>query len=407
MMIATANLARPLETVSAASATPATTGGPRFTLDGSDELEQHLDEACGMVLEGVQSIIPERKLEALLLGGGYGRGQGGVLRTEAGDRPYNDLEFYVFLCGNTFLNERHYRAALHDLAKELTPVSGVEVEFKIHSLAKLRRNPVSMFYYDLMLGHRRLWGGKQVLAGCQGHREPKSIPLSEATRLLMNRCSGLLFAKARLQRVPFTVEDADFVGRNLAKAQLAFGDAVLTRFGRYHWSCRERQKALSELFADEDLRWLPEVRRHHAEGVEFKLHPRRSAAASMELLEQHAKLTALGLELWLWLESCRLNHPFDSARDYALSRINKCPETSAPRNRLVNVKSFGPSGLLAPGASRYPRERLFHALALLLWDATALGDPCLLQFVQRELQTKARSFRDLITAYVSLWRRFN
>src|SRR5688572_22876775 len=184
MMIATANLARPFENVSAASATPATSGGPRFTLDGNDELEQHLDEACRMVLEGVRSIIPEWKLDALLLGGGYGRGQGGVLRTEAGDRPYNDLEFYVFLRGNTFLNEQRYRAALRDLAEELTPVSGVEVEFKIHSLAKLRRSPVTMFYYDLMLGHRRLWGGKQILAGCQGHREPKNIPLSEATRLL-------------------------------------------------------------------------------------------------------------------------------------------------------------------------------------------------------------------------------
>lgn len=406
-MIATANLVRPFETGQAQSATPATSGGVRFTLDGSDELERHLDETCRQVLDGVRRIVPERKLEALLLGGGYGRGEGGVLRTEAGGRPYNDLEFYVFLRGTTVLNEQRYRAALHDLSEKLTPASGVEVEFKILSLAKLQRSPVTMFYYDLMLGHRRLWGEENLFAGCERHREAKNIPLSEAARLLMNRSSGLLFAKERLQRVPFTAENADFVGRNLAKAQLAFGDAVLTAFRQYRWSCQERHKALNELLADEDLPWLPEVQRHHAAGMEFKLHPRRSAASSIELLEQHTELTELGLQLCLWLERRRLNRPFASARDYALSPINKCPETSGWRNRLVNLKSFGPSGLLAPGASRYPRERLFHALALLLWDATTLEAPDLLRLIQRELRTTARSFGDLLGAYVSLWRRFN
>src|SRR5438445_13084871 len=75
----------------------------RFTLDGSDELERHLTQTCQKVLAGIQAIVPSRKLEALLLGGGYGRGEGGVLKTEAGNQPYNDLEFYVFIRGNTWL----------------------------------------------------------------------------------------------------------------------------------------------------------------------------------------------------------------------------------------------------------------------------------------------------------------
>ncbi|PYL00604.1 MAG: hypothetical protein DME19_04505, partial [Verrucomicrobia bacterium] len=79
------------------------------------------------------------------------------------------------------------------------------------------------------------------------------IPLCEATRLLMNRCSGLLFARERLECAEFSPVDADFVERNLAKAQLAFGDAVLTAFGRYHWSCLERHKRLKSLKMPEAL----------------------------------------------------------------------------------------------------------------------------------------------------------
>src|SRR6266571_2140097 len=79
---------------------------PRFTVDGSVELERQLARICKSVLAGVQSVVPGEKLEAILLGGGYGRGEGGVLKTESDDRPYNDLEFYVCLRGNVWLNEQ-------------------------------------------------------------------------------------------------------------------------------------------------------------------------------------------------------------------------------------------------------------------------------------------------------------
>ena len=31
----------------------------------------------------------------------------GTMRTGDGDAPYNDIEFFVFVSGSTFLNERH------------------------------------------------------------------------------------------------------------------------------------------------------------------------------------------------------------------------------------------------------------------------------------------------------------
>src|SRR4051812_18402278 len=111
----------------------------RFTIDGTDQLEEHLERTCEKVLAGGLGIVSPRRLEALLLGGGYGRGEGGVLKTERGDRPYNDLEFYVCLCGTHWSNARRYSAALHELAETLSGSAGVEVEFKILPLRKLRR----------------------------------------------------------------------------------------------------------------------------------------------------------------------------------------------------------------------------------------------------------------------------
>ena len=58
--------------------------------------------------------------------------------------------------------------------------------------------------------------------------------------------------------------------------------------------------------------------------------------------------------------------------DYALNPINKRPETSGLRNHLVNAKNFGFGAALGSGATRYPRERLFNGLALLLWVENAV-----------------------------------
>src|SRR5262245_19918829 len=92
----------------------------RFTRDGSDALEERLARACHDVLEGIRQVLPASRLEAILLGGGYGRGEGGVLKTATDDAPYNDLEFYVAVRGNQFLSRRRYQRPLHKLASQLT-----------------------------------------------------------------------------------------------------------------------------------------------------------------------------------------------------------------------------------------------------------------------------------------------
>ena len=374
----------------------------RFTLNGSDELEHHLASICKKALAGIGRIIPKHRLEGLALGGGYGRGEGGVLKTPAGDQPYNDLEFYVFARGLPWLNERRYARALHESGNELSLNAGIELEFKITSTAKLRRGPPNLFYHDLVMGHRWLLGDDRLLAGCEHHGDAGSIPLSEATRLLMNRCSGLLFAREKLELDRFPAADADFVCRNIAKTELALGDAVLIALGRYHWSCRERGRRLSDPATMEDLPWLEEVRRRHKAGIQFKLQPHRSSPLRDALQSHFREVSSLALRVWLWLENRRLGCTFRSAADYASSRINKWPGTNGWRNRLANVRVFGPRALLRPRNSRHPRERILNALALLLWVCVETS-PASTRKVRRELLSSEPIA--ILPAYRERWSR--
>jgi hypothetical protein len=376
----------------------------RFTLDGNDALESHLAGICDTIMAGIRGLIPSHRLQAVLLGGGYGRGEGGVMRTSEGQRPYNDLEFYVCLRGNRHLNERRHHLPLEVLGEILTPMAGAEVEFKIISLEELRRSRISMFSHDLIMGHRWLLGHPGLLFDLTHHQVAKDIPSSEATRLLMNRCTGLLFAQERLQRGEFTATDADFVHRNIAKAELAFGDAVLTAYGQYHWSCLERHRRLQRLILDEPLAWLDDVRLFHAAGLQFKLHPERSTASRAVLQARQNAVVALGLKVWLWQEKRRLGANFTCVSDYAWGTLNKCPETSRHRNVLVNLKVGGLRSLFKFNAFRHPREKVLHALALLLWHRPV---PPPMDGPGAAPSSFTPHFTDLISSYRALWQRVN
>ncbi len=375
---------------------------PRFTRDGSEALESMIANICGEIGRDVIRIVPADRFQALLLGGGYGRGEGGVLSTPGGDAPYNDLEFFLLIRGHPRLNERRYGAAIHALEQRMTEKIGIDVEVKIISLEKLISSPTSMFYYDLVCGHRVTAGPASVLEGSVHHAESPRIPAHEATRLMMNRCSGLLFAAERLARNGFTRADLDFTARNIAKAQLALGDVVLTALGKYHWSCLERHKALADV--NEPSLPMAELLAFHKDGVAFKLHPCPGTATRDGLQSLHHAVTKVAWAVWSWQEGKRLGISTTSPVEYAHGG-NKCPETSALKNVLVRLRAFGVKGPLGPLAFRYPREGLLNSLCLLLWAPELVPENT--AWLSSQLVAPVANRQDAIAAYERLWHRFN
>jgi len=373
----------------------------RYTVDGSDALENQLHSSCESIKTAVLERLPQGSIEGLLLGGGYGRGEGGVLNARDGERPYNDLEFYIFVRGNRHAFEFRHRDTFERLSHDLSPTVGLEVEFKIMSLDELRRTPVSMFFYDMIAGHKWLIGDDTLFCGCDHHRAAHLLPLPEATRLLMNRCTGLLFAREHLTVEPFEDENADFIRRNIRKAQLAFGDAILAAFGRYHWSCRERHERLKKLSVS--LPWRSALIEHHAHGLDFKLHPFKSEESRDQLASELNQIIAFAGDLWLWLESKRLHHLFISARHYATNTLPKWPDSKRARNLLQNLKLLRRP--VFSGMLRHPRERILESLALLLWEPLALTDSALRIRLARNLRATITDRPAAVRRYAHLWSR--
>src|SRR5262249_18540495 len=139
--------------------------------------------------------------------------------------------------------------------------------------------------------------------------------------------------------------------------------------------------------------------KHHAQGVEFKLHPRHFDKPRDEFAAEHREVSDLAQNLWLWLEGRRLNRRFVSPVAYASDTTRKCTDSAAWRNFVLNLRSFGSGVMLDSMAWRYPRERLFNALSLLLWDSNEPSDPTHVRQLQRQLATNAADWSGLVAAY--------
>lgn len=208
----------------------------------SHEIAKLLDGAlAGIGAEIGELCLP--KLSAVVLGGGYGRGEGGVLHTQQGDCLYNDLDFFVFADGASRRDALAIQNGLKGVSERWEKQLGIAVDFSpVKNVRALCRVSQTLMYQELLRGWKPVWGaldiGKWIPA-----LQPDELPFSEAARLLLNRGMGLMFAAERLSG---ETPDADFVMRNMNKAVLGCGDALLLAAGRYRWHGEERVQAFMD-----------------------------------------------------------------------------------------------------------------------------------------------------------------
>jgi len=217
--------------------------------------------------EAGNSGIPE--LAGICLGGGYGRGEGGVFRGPDGvPHPYNDLDFFVFTDGASRRRRREIGVLLEPIAHRWTETLGVDVDFgpakNVGALCRVER---TLMYQELKHGHWQVWGETDVLASLPAIGA-EELPPQEGARLLLNRGMGLLLAA---ERPTDSREDVNFILRNLNKAVLGCADALLIGAGRYRYRLDERLAAFETLAAECGM--TPEWPERYARALEFKARP--------------------------------------------------------------------------------------------------------------------------------------
>ncbi len=328
-----------------------------YAQHGSPEFNDKLGAALCDLAGDVRDLLGSR-LIALVLGGGYGRGEGGVVAGPHGERPYNDLDLTIIVQGR----RRGLLGELAEVGEKYEELLGIDVDFsRPLRLRDVQHWPHRLMWQDLLNGHIVLVGPENIIRKYAPARLAEALPTIEATHLLLNRGAGLLWAMICMdgQQAP---PDEDFIRRNYYKAALAMGDAVSIAHQRYDSSLVRRGEALRELayavpaVAQLDLDAL------YNQALTFKLWPDKvptGAIARDELRE----ITRRWGQVFLHVERHRAGKHWPSLARYASwpGRREK-----AQNNPLRWGHNFTHNLALHRLSVRYPRERLYRQLPDLL-----------------------------------------
>ena len=243
----------------------------RYTVIPSPELDTLLDSALADIARELETIRSGGKLVGVVLGGGYGRGEGGVLHTGSGDRLYNDLDFFVFTDGADRRARQEIGEQLHEIGERWEKKLGVAVDFSpAKNLDALPRVGHTLMFQELLHGWKPVFGKNDFVSKIP-ELDPARLPYTEAVRLLLNRGMGLVFAGERLAAGRGNKE-ADFIVRNMNKAVLGCGDALLLTAGKYCWKGEDRVRALSNLAKECGL--SQRFAEAYGEAFRYKLEPK-------------------------------------------------------------------------------------------------------------------------------------
>lgn len=207
------------------------------------------DTIRGIAADLARLRVP--RLAGVVLGGGYGRGEGGVWEGKDGSvRLSNDLDFF------TVSEPGAGDAGAAEIARMLSPLGeawseklGLDVDFTAKTPARLKKDEERLMVQELLRGYCDVWGmpGTELFAHL-AKRDAAAVPWSEAARLLVNRGAGLLMAREEGR-------SGEFAARNLAKCVMGAGDARLVAGKAYRWKAEERAAALGDALYDAALAW--------------------------------------------------------------------------------------------------------------------------------------------------------
>jgi len=348
----------------------------RFTVDGSDALESRIAQDMDVVRQAVVDAVGD-ELCGLALGGGYGRGEGGVYVVDGEERVYNDYDFFVVVPYRSRPRRRALAEKLLQVKAAVEPGCGIHVDFSPPMpLDDLPRQAYELMFMELKAGHHVIIGPENLLSGLPDY-DSRRPPLEEGARLFMNRGVGLMMAEMLLrEKRPLPQDEHEFVVRNMYKALMAMGDGVLFIRGDYDPSYAVRRDRVSAL-DDVDMPEWDRVRTCYGGALTFKFCPSHDIPAGHTLESWYEETLGLFEGAFLWYERQRLDAPgLDWAAYAALPQrlTTRCPSDCTKnvyrnlRHRAVGASTLGECFL-------HPRDRILKRLpGLLRRDGAHSGD---------------------------------
>lgn len=379
----------------------------KFTVRGSAKLEEKIHEQMFHIQQRLISGLAKFPVEAVLLLGGYGRGEGGVEIKEGQEYPHNNFDFLVITPPLSGSEDSSLRRETRKLFDELAEEVELGIDYAVSNSRKLAFSPCLVMWYDMRFGHKVIIGPSDYMDQFT-HFSKENILQNDALALLVNRATLFVINKLMLhQRSELSERDKRWFIKHVVKALIGYGDALLYFLGDYNWSYEEKGRRMAKRSdVDEDFK------ARYLDALDFRFSPRYGEYFHLvgeQWLEENLRSCEA---VHLRCEQIRLSRSMENWKDYgpsffqfslwdrplslrgwARKAINAFRSDSCP---LSELSLFERMGYYAGGG----RGKILCALPGILYEGKPLAKELSCRLLGLAKNAKPH---ELIERYLQLW----
>lgn len=317
----------------------------KYTQRPSEKGNRIISEILDTVKAKVKDSLPENSYRALILFGGYGRGEGGLLN----DYPHNNMDF-LLITKDRSISEEMFRQIMTPISEKYK----IGFDLSVISEGKLRMSHTHLIWYEMFHGHKLLLGDPCLIHSLP-FRELKNVPPGDFKELLVNRGTLFIINQLLLRNTSDLSEMHKKVFiKHMMKAIIGFGDAKLYTLGQYHWSYEERLKRIKGSIAIDEP-----YKKMYAEAAEFRFQPSYEKYMKKDFHKWLKEAIECCTPIYLEFEKHRLNNPYINWNNY-------------PEKLLKQQLSSGKLTKKIKGTLQVPRKNLGKTLSekIAFWSMT-------------------------------------
>ena len=375
----------------------------KYSLRGSDAFDAKLDADFAVIVKALTASQDGPLCVALILIGGYGRSEGTPYIVGDRQLPFNDYDFVVVSEPMPRRQRICVQARLRQLEQSLSQQLGLPIDLCLYPYNDLRRAEFSLLNYEMRYGHKVIWGKPDVLNDMPAYAHD-AIPLSEGTRLLLNRGKLLLDIRRALRTGrELTAEERLRFMKFVFKAFLAFGDCALLLLRNYDLSYVVKKKSL-ETVASTDVPDPAYLIACYQRAVAFKEWGDCTTLDGFDLAAEYERVRRYFVQFFFWYESRRLGRAGHEVATYSEALVQGPRECPCWKALLLNGQAFGVSALSGNSSLllAHPRARLYLSLLVLLGD-----EPVDVAKASRFFATQSLDREGVEQRFFQLQRRFS
>lgn len=207
----------------------------KLSVSGSPKFESELSLVLDNIAKEIKESIDRKYYEAVILMGGYGRGEGGVITVDGKEYPHNNFDFVIISKKISQEIKEILDIEFMQIFKKHTKPINIDVEFSIISSSKLKNHQPMVITYDMKYGHKLIAGDASVLSENENF-ELDTIPAWDIRNLMVNRGTLLIINDLMLEKKELSLNEKKIIIKHLVKAVIGYGDALLYHLGNYHYS---------------------------------------------------------------------------------------------------------------------------------------------------------------------------